>query len=560
LVALAISAVAEFYSIVGLTTIFSAAVIPVVIMGVVLGLGKIVATVWLKMNWDRASLTYKLYLIPAIMALMFLTSMGIFGFLSQSHSDQGLVAGDAMAKVAVYDERIATSRSNIEANRKALKQMDEAVDQVMARSTTETGADRAVTIRRSQARERNRLQSEIVAEQKTIAALSEERAPLAAEVRKVEAETGPLKYIAAMIYGNNPDANLLESAVRWVIILIVAVFDPLALVLLLAAQQSYRWERQREEEEEAEKEAGVTEFFVKSRLVARELDRDLEQRNIEEANALLAEVEKKVPEVIIPPPFVDLVAEANNKIAEIQREVPEFVPPEETVVVMSDPVINCLKCDTELVNAPGIGSFCPNKECNVESSVTIEEPVVSTYIPQATVAVEIAPVAEEIRVSSDEITVDSEILSSSVGPAAAAVPDIITENVTTEKVLYHLNQGHITFEGKRMSVENLKSIRPDLVVPTSGVIPNRIDFGSEFPPSSLAGDTFIRIDVIPHRVYKFNGRKWMTVDKVENTTYLTQIGYIRYLIQKLELNEYDPELLTYAEQDEIEAYLNSKKT
>jgi hypothetical protein len=163
-------------------------------------------------------------------------------------------------------------------------------------------------------------------------------------------------------------------------------------------------------------------------------------------------------------------------------------------------------------------------------------------------------------VSSDEITVDSEILSSSVGPAAAAVPDIITENVTTEKVLYHLNQGHITFEGKRMSVENLKSIRPDLVVPTSGVIPNRIDFGLEFPPSSLAGDTFIRIDVIPHRVYKFNGRKWMTVDKVENTTYLTQIGYIRYLIQKLELNEYDPELLTYAEQDEIEAYLNSKKT
>jgi hypothetical protein len=139
-------------------------------------------------------------------------------------------------------------------------------------------------------------------------------------------------------------------------------------------------------------------------------------------------------------------------------------------------------------------------------------------------------------------------------------PEIITENVTTEKVLYSLGQGHVTFEGKRMSVENLKSIRPDLVLPATGVIPNRIDFGSEFPASSLSGDTFIRVDVIPHRVYKFNGRKWMAVDKVENTTYLTQISYIRYLIQKLELNEYDPDLLTYAEQDEIEAYLNSKKT
>jgi hypothetical protein len=111
-----------------------------------------------------------------------------------------------------------------------------------------------------------------------------------------------------------------------------------------------------------------------------------------------------------------------------------------------------------------------------------------------------------------------------------------------------------------MSVENLKSIRPDLVVPATGVIPNKIDFGSEFPASSLAGDTFIRVDVNPHRVYKFKGRKWMAVDKVEKTTYFTQVGYIRYLIQKLELNEYDPELLTYAEQDEIEAYLNSKKT
>jgi septal ring factor EnvC (AmiA/AmiB activator) len=121
--------------------------------------------------------------------------------------------------------------------------MDEAVDQVMARSTTEGGADKAVAIRRSQQKERQRLQAEISDSQKKISALSEERAPIAAENRKVEAEVGPVKYIAALIYGDNPEANVLEKAVRWVIILIVIVFDPLALTLLLAATKSLEWER-----------------------------------------------------------------------------------------------------------------------------------------------------------------------------------------------------------------------------------------------------------------------------------------------------------------------------
>jgi hypothetical protein len=153
-----------------------------------------------------------------------------------------------MAKVAIYDEKIKISKDNIDANRKALKQMDEAVDQVMGRSQDEKGADKAVAIRRAQQKERVRLQSEIAAEQKTITALSEERAPIAAEVRKVEAEVGPIKYIASFIYGSNPDANVLEKAVTWVIIIIVVVFDPLAVILLLASQYSFQWFRKQEED------------------------------------------------------------------------------------------------------------------------------------------------------------------------------------------------------------------------------------------------------------------------------------------------------------------------
>lgn len=245
-----LSLVAEYYSILGLTSIFSAAVIPVVIMGIALGLGKISATLWLKQNWTISPWTMRGYLFTAIMVLMIVTSMGIFGFLSKAHSDQNLVSGDVGAKIAIYDEKIKTAKENIDVNRKALKQMDEAVDQVMGRSSDEKGADKAVVIRRSQQKERARLLNEIQAEQKIITNLNEERAPIAAEVRKVEAEVGPIKYIAQFVYGETNE-GLLEKAVTWVIIILIVVFDPLAVILLLASQVSFQNFREREDSKPA---------------------------------------------------------------------------------------------------------------------------------------------------------------------------------------------------------------------------------------------------------------------------------------------------------------------
>jgi hypothetical protein len=248
LTGLIISAVAIYYSVVGLTAIFSAAVIPIIIMGSALEVGKLVCASWLKANWERAPRFIKYYMITAVIVLMVITSMGIFGFLSKAHSDQNLVSGDVQSKIAIYDEKIKTSKDNIEANRKALKQMDEAVDQSMARSTDEKGANRAVSIRQAQQRERTRLQSEITAEQKNIAKINEEAAPIRAEVRKVEAEVGPIKYIAKFIYGDaGADENMLEKAVTWIIVLIVVVFDPLAVIMLLAAQMTFGWRREETE-------------------------------------------------------------------------------------------------------------------------------------------------------------------------------------------------------------------------------------------------------------------------------------------------------------------------
>jgi hypothetical protein len=249
-----LSAVSEYYSIMGLIAIFSADPMPIAIMGVALGVAKLTTTIWLKQNWETAPKTLKAYLMSAVVILMIITSLGCFGLLSKAHSDQSLVSGDAGAKVQIIEEQINTEKENIDAARKSLKQMDDAVDQVMGRSTDVNGASKSVTIRKSQQPERARLQTEITTSQKKIGKLNEAKAPLAADLRKIDSEVGPIKYIAAFIYGTTPDTSLLEKAVTWVIVLIVAVFDPLAVTILLASQYSFQIASQRRKEEKTKEE------------------------------------------------------------------------------------------------------------------------------------------------------------------------------------------------------------------------------------------------------------------------------------------------------------------
>ena len=239
-IAILLSIVAAFFSVAGLSAIFSAAMIPIIIMGSILEAAKVVSVSWLYRNWGTCPATIKYYLIVAISILMLITSMGTFGYLSKAHSDQNLVSGDVLSKISIYDEKIKNIKDNIEVDRKILKQNDDAVDQVMSRSSDEKGAERAISIRKAQQGERSRIQREIETYQKELTKLNEERAPIAAQVRQVEAEVGPIKYIASLIYGNSVDSNALEKAVIWVIILIVIVFDPLAVVLLLSANHGFK--------------------------------------------------------------------------------------------------------------------------------------------------------------------------------------------------------------------------------------------------------------------------------------------------------------------------------
>ena len=235
--ALLVSGCAAFFSVAGLISIFSSAPLATGIMGGSLELAKLVAASWLYRNWGTAPAALRYYFASSIVILSIITSLGIFGYLSKAHLDQSVITGSATGQLQIIDEKIVTHKENINANRKALKQMDEAVDQVMGRSTDEKGADKAVAIRRAQQKERGRLFAEIETEQKTISDLNEKRAPIAADVRRVEAEVGPIKYVAELLYGESTE-DMIGKAVRLVIMCLIFVFDPLAILMVIAGNMT----------------------------------------------------------------------------------------------------------------------------------------------------------------------------------------------------------------------------------------------------------------------------------------------------------------------------------
>ena len=544
LVALILSTIAAWYSIIGLTTIFAGAVVPVIIMGSALELAKIITTVWLRKYWHRAGLLIKLYLVPAVMAIALITSMGIFGFLSKAHMDQGVTSGDVQAKIAIYDEKIKTEKENIEANRKALKQMDEGVDQVLGRSTTETGAEKAVAMRKSQQKERTRLQNEILQSQKSIQGLNNERAPIAAEVRKVEAEVGPIKYIAALLYGDNPDANILERAVRWVIILLVIVFDPLALMLVLAANQSKDWDD--EDEPAYEPDDGPINEEVLEAL--------REQAKEELPTGELISKENLFPEETVAEKEFDIkdhpylfTPAGSDTPPGIKPVGPQVYKPEPS----DDTLDPCYKCGTPLMIAPGIGPFCPNKECDVSDNTNGVEPIEITYIPTKPM-VEDAPNFEAIKVDGKWVQTGPsfiEILKTDL-------PDTIESNTIPYQ---ELEGGYEMFDNKHMHKDVLLGMRPDMLklVADSGRSTNT-SFGTSFPALASKGDTFVRVDTLPNKVYKFDGLRWIVVNKAQSTSYLYDQEYIKYLVTKIESGEYDIELLSDTEKQQIEEYLTKK--
>jgi len=498
IVALIISGIAAYYSIIGLTAIFSAAVVPIIIMGAALEVGKITAAVWLKLNWNRANFTYKLYLVPAVAFLMALTSMGIFGFLSKAHSDQNLVSGDAQARIAVYDEKIKTERENIEVSRKGLQQLDAAVDQVMGRSKDERGAERSNQIRRQQQAERTRLQREITTAQNNIVKLQAERAPIAAEIRKVEAEVGPIKYIAALIYDETPSIDLLEKAVRWVIILIVAVFDPLALVLILAAQQSIRWRLE-------------------------------EKKNFK--NNLTPIVEKEITPEDKPLPQVD------------QFNIDDHA-------YLKKPWKHFGKLEPMVASQPQNQEYKPEPEVTKIIDEVVEEPT-KKPIKKSKKKIEPPKVVQE-PISVDDLSTESTV-KIRVAAGTKRQYKILNDE-------YLEIEGKIV--NKRVLFDLYPDIHADLQNYQNELKtkPSESTFGTEFPPSPTKGQIFLNVKQLPSKLYKFNGDIWIEVDKTLADSYTYNNEYVEFLIDKIKKGHITLDDLTFKEQEQVEEYLKNANT
>lgn len=231
---------AAYFSIVGIMTIFAGAAFAVMIMATVLEIGKLVSAAWLHYEWDRINNLVRAYFVFAVLVLMFITSMGIFGYLSKAHIDQTIqVGGNNELKIEMLERKIQRQQGIIDDSEKVVAQLDEAVTTLQEYDRIR-GPDGAIAVRASQAGERATLNETIETSYNVLEELQIELLPLKKEQISLEAEIGPLKYIAELVYGEESAKDNFDNAVRWIIILIVFVFDPLAIMLLIVSTSAFK--------------------------------------------------------------------------------------------------------------------------------------------------------------------------------------------------------------------------------------------------------------------------------------------------------------------------------
>jgi len=242
--AISISVIAAGYSIVGLATLFAGAVVPIIAMGSALEVGKLVAASWLYHNWDSdVPRLLKGYLFGAIIVLIFITSLGIFGFLSKAHLDQVKPTAGNIEQIALIDKKIKQEEAIITRAERTLDQLDKALDVYISKEYVSRGLKE----RKKQKEERELLNKSIDEAMEKIADLNNSKSSITIEQLKLEADVGPLKYVAELIYGDNAQDHF-DSAVRIIILILIFVFDPLAVLLLIAANISLRqWRMSRED-------------------------------------------------------------------------------------------------------------------------------------------------------------------------------------------------------------------------------------------------------------------------------------------------------------------------
>ena len=714
-VALALSGIAAYYSIIGLTAIFAAAVIPIIVMGGILEVAKLACTVWLHQNWNRARWVMKAYLVPAVAVLMFITSMGIFGFLSKSHIEQSAMGTEQIEQVKVIEDKLLRAEAKVErwnaeigrlnrgetsgridglivreqaridkANKriqpqidaenakikgfrdqskieveqqnkrlsdaqkrtsadiqiaeKRLAQLDADVAAYTSQGTTKGGVftpdvdnvKKGNQLRASQKPERDalekaiqkakqneigvasRVQREItninkrlstqikgveqnvekirssitktidsananIAKytleagssnknvdvrikelelnieniQPAIDGLREEKFVFEKQYRQFEAEVGPVKYIAQLIYGDNPDQNLLEAAVRWVIILIVAVFDPLAIMMLLAATETFAWRRQ-------DKETAVeTVTTMPSPLPVEEDKEEPEQE---------APKEPEPDQPVEDGPTDEEPDETRNEDksdgGETGFDTEEPKQDTKTIertlhvehIVLPDPEIKEEKIDYdhEYIPNPEIeeeitGSDLAELEEVIENDSKQDEPI-SIEEPTLSIVNNTANIYnwQEQETNEDNVFDWKEEDENDPDKRAKRIWKRLNPDDTLKNNEQMLARGEINVLPWEQYNDQPEEKLEKFATST---------FGTSFPKRPIKGDSHVNTQTFPSSLYKYNGEEWIEVDKNTSNTYLYNDLYIQHLIDKLGSGEYDPELLNDAERSAIEEKL-----
>ncbi len=819
LVALSLSGIAAYYSIIGLAAIFAAAVIPIIIMGGILEVAKLTVTVWLHQHWNRARWIMKLYLVPAVAVLMFITSMGIFGFLSKSHIEQTSANTESLVQVerivseiaraeagiARSEQKIAKAEASTGNNNASIQQqidteqqrIDQAyerinpaiaeqnaiienarksdttkvepyleqlkgldaelarlntnakeyeialsnvgkdtsaidaqvapyqqqIDQInseldtlqrlsksgstaeikkfqqtigiksdgifgsdTAKRTNEWKANnqkridqlsRTVTQLRKDHednldKERDRLRGLIAAargadlqaikdrkldvlkridevrnqespavksaieqiakiragadaqvaqsqklinglrdsltvgvdsEVETIIAeetakiksantaldqLVEQKFALEAKTRQLEAEVGPVKYIAELIYGTNADQSLLEEAVRWVIILIVAVFDPLAIMMLLAATESFAWRRQDKENlivQEADNKVPSaiaptpTEQTQEDNSTGTDspdssnsgsdssVDKEIGNTDNQVGTEVGGDTEDSqkvvtvhVEHIVLPEPEEETPPQSIIKVPD-EPLFPEHGTPE--AKAFSDNIIAAAM-------AKQFGSKLDTETKKIEEEV--QESIILEFMQPAQEPDD-ASTDSEITTTDQEKTAD---LGEPRQPEATVEEETIEDSELfawkeedegdpekrAKRIWKRLNPDSTLKEQEQLLDNKLINELPwqQYVKASDDELDQytRADFGTQFPTHPIKGDTFVRVDYLPSRLYKWNGTKWIEIDKENTDAFTYNEEYIQHLIEKLGSGEYDPELLNDAERAQIEQQLKSQ--
>lgn len=729
IIAISISVVAAYYSILGLMAIFAASAIPVMVMGAVLEAGKLVTAVWLHQNWHRAGLQYKLYLVPAVVLLMFITSMGIFGFLSQAHIEQTAAAAESVAQVQQIDQEIGrltgsvtaanllidqlqSSGSGTDANVQrqidaeqarvdsAYARIQPAIDEQMniidsqtklyddqiaridqnlatlqsyidsgevakaqslvgARADGEWGPATAARVRAWQAEQNtkrtqlvqqlkdinqnnatvqqaraeiqrlrqsvdaqiadsnrliNRLREQlgqtsateiadkiaaqrdiVVNSNQQIARLAQQKFQLESDYRKLEAEVGPIKYIAEFVYGPSAGGDILEKAVKWVIILIVAVFDPLAVVMLLAATKQINWAR---EQQQSERRARAAESGDSDLISEYESE-------IQTLNSQVSDLESVRDQYALDIRRLQKNLELSTKKTghhdtERQRLLEQLMESQDTVSRLESEIDTQRQKITELsTQSRGLSA----DQAKLTEIQQLADQLQQQAQQNATLARNHASELQDLRSDYQTLDADFQELMKNHNVTMARESqsqDQITKLQQQIAELTNRNQSLLDQVSQTQSQDRSAELQaeiaqlsselhaaraelaqaqthsrdlaaqltaltqqPPMVPESTGTevtaAPASSGFGRDFPTDPSKGDTFMRVDFRPSRLFKWNGQTWIPIAKSSSDAYLTNTAYLDHMVTELDSGQQDWEELTSAEQQAVQQHLGARR-